>query len=44
MFLTLAAAAPALSAAPRRTTVTIRGEQFLINGSPTYPGRTYHGM
>ena len=42
-FLTLAAAAPAL-AAPRRTTVTIRGEQFLLNGKPTYAGRSYRGM
>jgi hypothetical protein len=43
-FLTLAGAAPALTAAPRRTTVTIRGEQFLLNGKPTYAGRSYRGM
>ena len=40
-FLTLAGAVPALNAAQRRTEVTIRGEQFLLNGQPTYPGRSY---
>ncbi len=28
----------------RRTKVTIQGERFLINGKPTYEGRTYRGM
>lgn len=28
---------------PRRTTVTIKGEQFHINGQPTYEGRTWRG-
>lgn len=28
----------------RRTTVSIRGEQFFINGKPTYAGRSYKGM
>lgn len=34
---------PALSAATRTTAVTIRGEAFHINDSPTYPGRTWNG-
>lgn len=44
-FLRLAGAAPATCwAAPsRRTEVSIRGEQFLLNGEPTYPGRFYKG-
>ena len=33
------AAAPAV-----RTTVTIQGEKFLINGRPTYAGRTWDGV
>src|SRR5215475_12401637 len=28
---------------PRRTVVSIRGEQFCINGRPTYEGRTWNG-
>jgi hypothetical protein len=28
---------------PRKTAVSIRGEQFLINGTPTYPGRVWNG-
>ena len=28
----------------RRTAVSIQHEQFLINGTPTYAGRTYRGM
>ncbi|MBP1778880.1 MAG: hypothetical protein H6Q86_4891 [candidate division NC10 bacterium] len=28
----------------RRTEVSIRADQFLINGQPTYAGRSYHGM
>ena len=47
-FLTLApAAALAAAATPKqrraRTTVSIEGDRFLINGRPTYPGRTYQG-
>jgi hypothetical protein len=30
--------------ASRRTSVTIDGERFLINGRPTYEGRTWRGM
>jgi hypothetical protein len=32
-------AAPALPAASRRTTVSIDGDRFMINGKPTYSGR-----
>jgi Beta-lactamase len=28
---------------PHKTTVTIQGEGFCINGQPTYAGRTWHG-
>ena len=28
---------------PSKTVVTIRGDQFLINGKPTYEGRTWNG-
>lgn len=28
---------------PRRTDVSIVGDEFLINGRPTYAGRTWHG-
>jgi hypothetical protein len=43
-FVQLAAAAPlAAQSATRRTTVSIQGGGFLINGKPTYPGRTYKG-
>jgi len=28
----------------RSTTVSIRGDAFLINNAPTYPGRVYQGM
>jgi hypothetical protein len=28
----------------RRTVVSIRGDDFLINGSPTYPGVSFRGM
>ena len=38
------AAAPALlRAAARKTEVAIRGNQFFINGQPTYKGRSYKG-
>jgi hypothetical protein len=44
-FLKLAGALPVLAAAQSgRTEVSIRGDQFLINGKPTYAGRTYKGM
>ncbi|MBL9188835.1 MAG: hypothetical protein JNK23_15230 [Opitutaceae bacterium] len=41
----LAAHAAALSAAPAapKTTVSIDGERFLINGRPTFEGRTWKG-
>ncbi|MGE0886235.1 MAG: hypothetical protein AB7P14_22090 [Blastocatellales bacterium] len=40
-----AAIAATGNAAPkRRTTVSIRGEQFFINGKPTYAGRSYNGL
>ena len=35
-------ASPAFGAS-RRTTVTIYGDRFLINGRPTYEGRTWRG-
>ena len=34
---------PLLPAVGRKTEVTIRGNQFFINGQPTYRGRTYKG-
>jgi len=45
-FVKLAGAVPALSTAAgsSRTEVTIRGQQFFINGKPTYSGRSYKGM
>jgi hypothetical protein len=45
-FLKLAGAVPVMTgAAPDAgTEVSIRGEQFLINGKPTYAGRSYRGM
>jgi hypothetical protein len=44
-FLRLAGAVPALAAAApaERTEVSIRGDQFQINGKPTYAGRSYKG-
>ena len=39
----LLAPLPAL-AAPKKTTITIEGDRFLINGRPTYEGRTWRGM
>ena len=46
LFLALTAAAPIAQAAGRRrhTEVSIRGERFLLNGKPTYPGRSYKEM
>lgn len=45
-FLALASAAPSLGslAAAARTRVSIRGDDFLINGIPTYRGRTWNGL
>jgi hypothetical protein len=45
LLLPLLLAAPAVAADPpqRKTTVAIRGEQFLVNGEPTYKGRTWNG-
>ena len=45
-FLTLAAGAVAgMPAATRgRTTIAIRGDMFVLNGRPTYAGRTWKGM
>ncbi len=41
----LAPALPFAMIAPaRRTEISIEGEQFLINGRPTYAGRYYRGM
>lgn len=28
---------------PRQTTVSVKGDEFCINGRPTYPGRTWQG-
>ena len=39
-----ALSAPRAFAQTRRTEISIRGEQFFINGKPTYPGRSYKGM
>src|SRR5947207_9587426 len=43
-FLTTMAAAAAAPAAAAQTEVSIRGEQFFVNGKPTYAGRTHQGM
>jgi hypothetical protein len=45
LLLPLLLAVPAVAADPpaRKTAVSIRGEQFLINGEPTYKGRTWNG-
>ena len=44
VFLAAAGVAPALWAARRRKTeVSIRGDGFLINGKPTYKGRSFNG-
>jgi hypothetical protein len=29
---------------PRKTTISIEGQTFVINGKPTFPGREYKGM
>ena len=41
---TLLAGLPAPAGAARKTTVTIEEDRFLINGTPTYEGRTWRGM
>jgi hypothetical protein len=42
---TLLASLPAaVAAAPSKTKISIDGDRFLINGRPTYAGRTYKGM
>jgi len=42
--LVIALVGPVWADAPRgRTAVSIRGEQFFINGRPTYAGRTWNG-
>jgi hypothetical protein len=38
------AAAPATRLAAPKTTVTIKGDKFLLNGQPTYAGRTWKGQ
>ncbi len=43
-FLALAGAAPWPLRAAGRTTVSIQGDRFFLNGQPTYQGRTYRGM
>lgn len=45
-FLGLAAAVPAAcaAAASGRTEVSIKGDQFFLNGKPTYPGRSYKDL
>ena len=43
-FLALLAASAVSRAAARRTTVSIEGDRFFLNGKPTYPGRQYQGM
>ncbi len=43
-FLSLTGCAPlAMAASARRTAVHIEGEQFFINGKPTYAGRSWRG-
>src|SRR3954462_11493682 len=32
------------AAAPRQTAISISGQSFLVNGKPTYAGRTFNGM
>lgn len=43
-FLRLAGAVPAVGYAAASTEVSIRGDQFYINGKPTYAGRSYKGL
>lgn len=39
-----ACSAPGVTHAGRRTSVTIEGEKFLVNGRPTYAGRSWQGV
>ena len=32
-----------MNSIPRTTFVSIRGDAFIINGAPTFPGRTWRG-
>lgn len=41
--LAAATAAPLSAFAPRKTEVSIHGEQFYLNGTPTYKGRSFEG-
>ena len=43
-FLALAGASPLALRAASRTTVSIQGDRFFINGEPTYKGRSFRGM
>jgi len=43
-FLSVAGLSGLAAAGPRRTKVAIRGDQFYLNGRPTYAGRSYRGM
>ncbi len=43
LFASIAGAGAAAAASKRRTAVSIRGDRFLINGEPTYKGRTWQG-
>jgi hypothetical protein len=43
LFTCLLAMPPCLAAPPRKTVLTIVGEDFHINGKPTYSGRTWKG-
>src|SRR5262249_55789502 len=44
-FLTLATGVAGIAAAQRRrTTISIRNDMFVLNGRPTYPGRTWNGI
>ena len=42
-FCVAAGFSPAPRFSPRKTTVSITGDQFYINGQPTYNGRIWHG-
>ena len=43
ILLVLASTCILLSAAERKTVISIRGDEFHINGQPTYAGRTWNG-
>jgi hypothetical protein len=44
LLILLAVSAPLLAQPTRNTTVSIEGQSFLVNGKPTYEGRSYKGM